>query len=238
MKSTRFQFSNGTNTVDSIADTIEEATRGVSYGYTFTGVTSDMFYTHAAFAEEFLKEFVTKGPWTQKPWTTKPAIKDWVDTGFILTSGDENTPEFSFMFSDDGRVAIQYCAPLGADDRPSYDPDPLPTIRISMDKTIPRIVSDFANRLHGKAVNRHIANMEKVRQSNDRKQAQERTLSAIRTMFNRGEGDKRNPVRIGGSAKGWYGDAWVMDSDNVKITVDSIDSERALKILQFISELK
>ena len=233
MKSTRFQFSNGTNTVDSIADTLAEAARGVSHGYTFTGVTSDMFYTHAAFAEEFRSKFSTL---VEGEWLTKPTIKDWTDSGFTLSSGDENTPSFQFSFKDK-RVTIDYVTPRGADGHIIRGDDHFLPISISMEKPVPRIVSDFVSRMWGRAVKHHAEVMEKVRQSNDRKQAQERTLSAIRTMFNRGE-DKWNPVRIGGSAKGWYGDAWVMDSDNVRITVDCIDSVRALKILQFISELK
>lgn len=235
MKSTRFQFSDGTNTVDSIADTLEEATRWVSHGYTFTGVTSDMFYTHAAFAEEFRKQMqVHRGLTGESDWNTKPIIKDWTDSGFTIYTGEENTPSFHFGFRRDGKVTIEYAKPRGADSATSIE---LLPISISMEKPVPRIVLDFMSRMWGRAVKHHAEVMEKVRQSNDRKQAQERTLSAIRTMFNRGD-DKWNPVSIGGSAKGWYGDAWVMDSDNVRITVDSIDSVRALKILQFISELK
>lgn len=178
MKATRYYFSNGQNTVCSVGNTFEEATRGVSEGYIFNGQTAPMDYKHAGFAEAFLKEFVTNGPWTKLPWTTKPAIKDWIDTGFILTSGNENTPEFEFSFHD-GKVAIKYCVPLGADDRPFYDPDPLPTIRISTGKPMKRIVTDFANRLHGMAVNRHQANLERVRKSRQAKRTQEDTLKAI-----------------------------------------------------------
>ena len=233
MKATRYYFSNGQNTICSIADTLEEATLGVAEGYKFNGQTARMEYKHARFAEDLLKAI---GGNIIDNWKTKPTVKDWTDTGFILYGEDENSPEFEFSFHD-GKVAIQYRVPKGADGRTLYDPDPLPTIRISTDKPMKRIVSELNSRLWVKALVRHGANRERVCESRQAKQTQEDTLKAIRQLFGKGPDGKGTTVQIGGSLKGWFGDAWVMGSSNVRINIDSIDSTRALKILKFISEL-
>lgn len=228
MKATRFYFSNGQNTVSAIANTLEQATRAIAEGYTFNGQTAPMEYTHAGFAKKLLAEI--------GGWKTRPIIKDWVDTGFILTSENEDNPEFSATFHA-GKVAFQYRVPMDGNGRTLYDPDPLPTIRISVNKPMKQILSELNSRLWAKAVIRHKENMERVRESRRSKEAQETLLKTVRQLFGK-EGTSQNPVQMGGAKKGWFGNAWVMDSGNVRINIDSIDSTRALKILKFISELK